>query len=192
MPPPPAGPCTWPLSTHHQSQQQQSVGLLSPELCLGACLPRYTGYIQGLTETYKKTPVMAQLETKAPEPASFLHTRTCSPPKASPMRDPCNFPENFKKEDPDNLWPSLQATAKQVGGPGWWQAGAWRDKWRADGWEVFCISTGCSCAISSRCPAADCTRTPSRSSTDTTHHHSSSSSSSSYSRNSRSTVMRAS
>jgi hypothetical protein len=47
---------------------------------------RYTGYVQGLHETYKKTPVMAQLETKQPSPASFLHTRTSRAPVASPHR----------------------------------------------------------------------------------------------------------
>jgi hypothetical protein len=47
---------------------------------------RYTGYVQGLHETFKKTPVMAQLETKAPGPSSFLHTRTARPPVASPHR----------------------------------------------------------------------------------------------------------
>jgi hypothetical protein len=42
--------------------------------------------VQGLHETFKKTPVMAQLETKAPPPASFLHTRTQSPPVPTPHR----------------------------------------------------------------------------------------------------------
>jgi hypothetical protein len=78
---------------------------------------RYTGYIQGLQETYKKTPIMAQVETKTPGEESFIHTRTCSPPKTtyhSMQRDPCNFSENFKKPEVDNLWPRLQERAAQV------------------------------------------------------------------------------
>ncbi len=74
---------------------------------------RYTGYVQGLQETYKKTPVMAQLETKDPTPESFIYTRTQTAPRPSPTRDPCNDPENFKKPQPGNLWPSLQETAVQ-------------------------------------------------------------------------------
>lgn len=57
---------------------------------------RYTGYMQGMSETFKKTPMMAQLETKAPTEESFIHTRTASPPKLQPARDPCNFPDSFK------------------------------------------------------------------------------------------------
>jgi hypothetical protein len=80
-------------------------------------LCRYTGYIQGLQETYKKTPIMAQVETKTPGEESFIHTRTCSPPNTtyhSMQRDPCNFSENFKKPEVDNLWPRLQERAAQV------------------------------------------------------------------------------
>mmetsp|Transcript_29044 Transcript_29044/g.53375 ORF Transcript_29044/g.53375 Transcript_29044/m.53375 type:complete len:356 (-) Transcript_29044:838-1905(-) len=76
-------------------------------------IPGYTGYIQGIQETYKKTPVMAQLETKAPEPDSFLYTRTAVPPKPTPSRDPCNNPEALRKAIPGNLWPALQASAVQ-------------------------------------------------------------------------------
>lgn len=77
-------------------------------------IPGYTGYVQGLHETYKKTPVMAQLETKAPPPGSFLHTRTARPPVHTPHRDPCNFPElTQKKFHADNLWPCLQTKAVQ-------------------------------------------------------------------------------
>eukprot|EP00879_Flechtneria_rotunda_P002409 GHRR01002605.1.p1 GENE.GHRR01002605.1~~GHRR01002605.1.p1 ORF type:complete len:356 (+),score=108.73 GHRR01002605.1:120-1187(+) len=79
-------------------------------------VPGYTGYMQGLQETYKKTPIMAQLETKAPTEDSFIHTRTSSPPKTtyqSMQRDPCNFPENAKNSEPDNLWPRLQDKAAQ-------------------------------------------------------------------------------
>eukprot|EP00882_Tetradesmus_deserticola_P023612 GHRQ01025707.1.p1 GENE.GHRQ01025707.1~~GHRQ01025707.1.p1 ORF type:complete len:154 (+),score=40.16 GHRQ01025707.1:150-611(+) len=80
-------------------------------------LCRYTGFIQGLQETYKKTPVMAQVETKTPGEESFIHTRTCSPPKTtyhSMQRDPCNFNENFKTPEVENLWPRLQERAAQV------------------------------------------------------------------------------
>ncbi|PNW78166.1 hypothetical protein CHLRE_10g466650v5 [Chlamydomonas reinhardtii] len=77
-------------------------------------IPGYTGYVQGLQETYKKTPVMAQLETKDPSPESFIYTRTQTAPKPSPVRDPCNNPENFKKPQPGNLWPALQETAIQA------------------------------------------------------------------------------
>lgn len=81
---------------------------------------RYTGYVQGLQETYKKTPVMAQLETKKPGDESFIHTRTSSPPRttiATMQRDPCNFEENFKKPDMEILWPRLQDKAAQVAAP---------------------------------------------------------------------------
>jgi hypothetical protein len=47
---------------------------------------RYTGYVQGLQEVFMKTPVMAQLETKAPPATSFLHTRTARPPVPAPHR----------------------------------------------------------------------------------------------------------
>uniref|UniRef100_A0A383VS12 EF-hand domain-containing protein n=1 Tax=Tetradesmus obliquus TaxID=3088 RepID=A0A383VS12_TETOB len=59
---------------------------------------------------------MAQVETKTPGEESFIHTRTCSPPKTtyhSMQRDPCNFEENFKKPEVDNLWPRLQERAAQ-------------------------------------------------------------------------------
>jgi len=77
---------------------------------------QFTGHVQGLSETFQKTPVMAQLETKDPEPTSFLHTRSQVPYKTThigTIRDPCNKPEQFRKDDPDNLWPRLQSTAKQ-------------------------------------------------------------------------------
>ncbi|KAI8469618.1 MAG: flagellar associated protein [Monoraphidium minutum] len=80
----------------------------------GMHVPGYTGYVQGLHETFKKTPVMAQLEAKDPAPTSFLHTRSSSPPVATPHRDPCNFPETIHKAaHADNLWPSMQTRAKQ-------------------------------------------------------------------------------
>lgn len=37
---------------------------------------RYTGYIRGMGETFAKTPVMAQWETKEPPPDSFLYGRS--------------------------------------------------------------------------------------------------------------------
>ena len=37
---------------------------------------RYTGYIRGMGETFAKTPVMAQWETKEPPPDSFLYARS--------------------------------------------------------------------------------------------------------------------
>ncbi len=61
--------------------------------CLSSspCLPafafgarRYTGYIPGLQETFKKTPVMAQVETKDPTPESFVYTRELVPPANYP------------------------------------------------------------------------------------------------------------
>lgn len=85
----------------------------SAAACPNRSVCRYTGYVQGLQETYKKTPVMAQLETKDPTPESFIYTRTQTAPRPSPTRDPCNDPENFKKPQPGNLWPSLQETAVQ-------------------------------------------------------------------------------
>ncbi|KAL6749147.1 flagellar associated protein [Haematococcus lacustris] len=78
-------------------------------------IPGYTGYIHGLGETYKKTPIMAQLEVKDPEQTSFLHTRDQLPFKdthATLEKDPCNYPENFRKPQPDNLWPRLLTEAK--------------------------------------------------------------------------------
>lgn len=59
---------------------------------------------------------MAQLETKDPEVPDFLFTRTQVSYKQThlqTLRDPCNDPENFKKPQPGNLWPNLQATAMQ-------------------------------------------------------------------------------
>lgn len=80
-------------------------------------IPGYTGYIHGLHETYKKTPIMAQLETKVPDPDTFIYTRTQVPPRPTPediKRDACNNPDNFRKPVPGNLWPKLQNTAIQA------------------------------------------------------------------------------
>ena len=69
-----------------------------------------------MPEVYKKGPIAAQLETKDPEPVSFIYTRTLLPPKsthASVLRDPCNDPSNYHKTEPEVLWPKLLTTAKQ-------------------------------------------------------------------------------
>lgn len=80
-------------------------------------IPGYTGYINGIQETYKKTPIMAQLETKDPDPQfSFIHTRTQVPYKPTLQesnRDPCNNPEATKKPQPGVLWPNLLDKAIQ-------------------------------------------------------------------------------
>lgn len=59
---------------------------------------------------------MCQLETKDPEVPDFVYTRTQVPFKttiAQVTRDPCNNPDNFRKPQPGNIWPSLQKTAIQ-------------------------------------------------------------------------------
>ncbi|KAL0049779.1 hypothetical protein WJX82_009756 [Trebouxia sp. C0006] len=77
-------------------------------------MPGYTGYIQGLMETYAQTPIPAQLQTKQPPQSSFLFTRTYVPPVSTPSRDPCNFPDTYKpRHEPVNLWPQLQTKGKQ-------------------------------------------------------------------------------
>lgn len=88
-------------------------------MCVGLCTThRYTGFVRGMQETYKKTPFMAQLETKQPTPDTLLHTRAYSPPKStyhSMQRDPCNHPEELHKHtEQGNLWPCLQERAAQV------------------------------------------------------------------------------
>lgn len=75
---------------------------------------RYTGYIQGLAETYAQTPIPAQLQTKHPATSSFLFTRTYVPPVSTPSRDPCNFPDTYKpRHEPANLWPQLQTKGER-------------------------------------------------------------------------------
>lgn len=80
-------------------------------------IPGYTGYVQGIQETYKQTPIMAQLETKVPDQEfSFIHTRTQVAYKSThteQARDPCNDPESLKKKQPEVLWPSLLTEARQ-------------------------------------------------------------------------------
>ncbi|GMH32521.1 hypothetical protein BSKO_00355 [Bryopsis sp. KO-2023] len=73
----------------------------------------YTGYIQGLQETYKRTPIPCQIECQEPNDESFIFTRTRTAPRTTPSRDPCNFPETTKKAQPGILWPSLQPSAVQ-------------------------------------------------------------------------------
>lgn len=77
---------------------------------------RFTGHIHGISETFKKTPIPCQIETKDPPEVSFLHTRTqiqYVTTRRETIRDPCNDPENFKKPQPGNIWPMLQETAIQ-------------------------------------------------------------------------------
>jgi hypothetical protein len=114
-----------------QLQQKKCCGTHASGLCLthinfaivvNLCLVcpaanRYTGFGRGMQETYKKTPFMAQLETKNPKPESFVFTRTCTSPKqtyGSMQRDPCNHTEERQKPEQDNLWPCLQDRAAQV------------------------------------------------------------------------------
>jgi len=69
-----------------------------------------------MNEVFKKTPIQAQLEMREPGEESFLHTRTQVAPvttRREVVRDPCNDDRNFKKAQPDNLWPRLQASAVQ-------------------------------------------------------------------------------
>lgn len=123
-PPPGHAQGTWHYHTHgapHELgpciQGGPPTHIPTPPPLLPPFLPsQFTGYVQGMNETFQKTPVMAQLETKDPEPVSFLHTRNQVPYKTthvSSIRDPCNKLEIFQKEEPDNLWPRLQTTAKQ-------------------------------------------------------------------------------
>lgn len=62
---------------------------------------------------YKKTPIMAQVETKDPSVDSFIFTRTQTAYKPTPSRDPCNRPEIFSKPHPGILWPALLEEAIQ-------------------------------------------------------------------------------
>lgn len=93
-----------------------SSSLLTHNTPLHVCARSYTGHVHGLGETFKKTPIPAQIETKDPDDNSFIHTRTqltYTTTHASIKRDPCNDPSNFKKPQPDNLWPMLQEKATQ-------------------------------------------------------------------------------
>jgi hypothetical protein len=51
---------------------------------------RYTGYIRGMGETFAKTPVMAQWETKEPSPDSFLYARSKVCTALGNVGHPCN------------------------------------------------------------------------------------------------------
>ena len=94
----------WKVESHCKTEY----GLTQQSSC------RYTGYIQGLMETYAQTPIPAQLQTKQPPPTSFLFTRSAVPPVSTPSRDPCNFPSTYKpSHELVNLWPSLQSKGKQ-------------------------------------------------------------------------------
>ncbi len=76
-------------------------------------MPGYTGFVSGLKETLGSTPVIAQHKAAAPALGEFLHTRRFIAPVATPIRDPCNFPETFKDSGEQvNLWPSLQTTGR--------------------------------------------------------------------------------
>ena len=57
--------------SHAPSKTQHAHSLADESI---AC--RYTGYIRGMGETFAKTPVMAQWETKEPSPDSFLYARS--------------------------------------------------------------------------------------------------------------------
>ena len=93
-------------------------------MTLSLVLGRYTGYIQGLMETYAQTPIPAQLQTKQPPTSSFLFTRTYVPPVSTPARDPCNFPDTYKpRHAPVNLWPQLQSKGEH---PAWCSTAATR------------------------------------------------------------------
>ena len=76
--------------------------------------PRYTGYVPGVHETFKKGPIPSQIECMSPDADSFIRTRTQVAPIPQPDRDACNNPENsIKSHQATNLWPALQATAAQ-------------------------------------------------------------------------------
>eukprot|EP01023_Acetabularia_acetabulum_P040624 TRINITY_DN3938_c0_g2_i1.p1 TRINITY_DN3938_c0_g2~~TRINITY_DN3938_c0_g2_i1.p1 ORF type:complete len:367 (-),score=55.95 TRINITY_DN3938_c0_g2_i1:238-1338(-) len=76
-------------------------------------IPGYTGFVQGIQETYMKTPIQSQREVTEPPRETFLFTRTFNNFKSTPQRDPCNNQKNFQKAVPDTLWPSLQEKAIQ-------------------------------------------------------------------------------
>lgn len=80
-------------------------------------MPGYTGYIRGVGETFAKTPVMAQLETREPPPDSFLYARSKAPPETSATdaaRDACSSADaHGPSTHHDVLWPRLQQQARQ-------------------------------------------------------------------------------
>lgn len=66
--------------------------------------------MRGLGETYAQTPVYAQLTAARPAASHFLHTRATAAAVATPLRDPCNFPERCKPGSAHaTLWPTLQS-----------------------------------------------------------------------------------
>jgi hypothetical protein len=78
-------------------------------------LPRYTGFIASLQETYAKTPMTAQVLTNHPPADSFLYTCRSVAPVITPTRDPCNFPSVYKpRHEPVVLWPQLQTKGNFV------------------------------------------------------------------------------
>ena len=75
---------------------------------------RYTGYVEGVKETFKKTPILCQKECRQPEEGSFILNRTqCFRKTEAHSDDPCNQPDVGRKARPENLWPNLQHTAKR-------------------------------------------------------------------------------
>lgn len=99
---------------HDPAQSEWTATIKTPFTEPEYKIPGFTGHIHGLVETFKKTPIPAQIETKQPDDNSFIHTRTevqYVTTRASTMRDPCNDSSNFKKPTPDNVWPMLQETS---------------------------------------------------------------------------------
>ena len=80
-----------------------SLGMLDP------ARRRYTGYTHGRKETFGRTSVLAQLETREPPQPTVLYARTSLPPVVTPtdaQRDPCNNPTGYlPKATHPNLWP---------------------------------------------------------------------------------------
>ena len=99
----------------------------------------YTGFCAGLSETYAKTPVPAQLMAKVPPSDTYLFTRTQVPPVTTPTRDPCNFPETYKpRHEAVNLWASLQTKG---------EGRADRDPVWATAWRVLLCVASLTCGM---------------------------------------------
>ncbi|KAL6761602.1 flagellar associated protein [Haematococcus lacustris] len=86
------------------ANSEQAVDLSSPHFKM----PGYTGYKASVGETYRKGPVMSQLEVLQPGPDSFIFTRTIAPPRPYATADIVARPQR----QPDNLWPNQQTTAR--------------------------------------------------------------------------------